>query len=75
MPLVSIPAPFDHGDWIYEIKHDGFRALGEVKGHRCRLLSRRGHAFTKWDLLCEEIAHSIRASNAVLDGPNRNAKR
>jgi bifunctional non-homologous end joining protein LigD len=68
MPLVRIPEPFDHADWLFEVKHDGFRALAYVEGHRCRLVSRRGHEFRKWDLLCEEIAHSVRCTSAVLDG-------
>jgi hypothetical protein len=29
----------------------------------CRLLSRRGHVFPKRNVLCEEIAHSVRADN------------
>ncbi len=68
MPLVRIPEPFDGVDWLFEVKHDGFRALAIVDGHHCQLVSRHGHTFTKWSLLCEEIAHSIRASDAVLDG-------
>ncbi len=68
MPLVRIPEPFDHPDWLFELKHDGFRALAHVEGHRCRLLSRGGHTFGKWDVLCEEIAHSVRCLSAVLDG-------
>jgi ATP-dependent DNA ligase len=27
MPLSQQATPFDHPDWIFEIKHDGFRAL------------------------------------------------
>jgi len=27
MPLVRIPAPFDHRDWLFELKYDGFRAM------------------------------------------------
>jgi len=68
MPLVRVLEPFDRPDWVFELKHDGFRALAHVEGHRCRLVSRRGHGFRKWDLLCEEIAHSVRAHDAVLDG-------
>ena len=29
MPLLKRAAPFDDPDWIYELKMDGFRALGE----------------------------------------------
>jgi bifunctional non-homologous end joining protein LigD len=67
MPLVRIPEAFDHPDWLFE-KHDGFRAVAHVDGHRCRLVSRNGHEFSKWDVLKVEIAHSIRAMSAVLDG-------
>jgi ATP-dependent DNA ligase len=27
MRLLRIPEPFDHPDWLYEVKFDGFRAL------------------------------------------------
>jgi bifunctional non-homologous end joining protein LigD len=43
-------------------------ALAIVEGHRCRLVSRRGHIFAKFGLLAEEIAHSLKATTAVLDG-------
>src|SRR6476620_2628007 len=68
MPLVRIPEPFDHPDWLFELKHDGFRAFAIIEGHTCRLVSRRGHTFTRFGLLAEEIAHSIRVMHAVLDG-------
>lgn len=58
----------DHPDCLFELKHDGFRALAYVDGHQCRLVSRSGHTFSKWDVLCTEISHSIRAHDAVLDG-------
>jgi bifunctional non-homologous end joining protein LigD len=68
MPLVRIPEPFDHPDWLFEIKHDGFRALAIIEGHTCRLVSRHGHVFAKFGLLSEEIAHSVKTMRAVLDG-------
>ena len=61
MPLVRIPELFDHADWLFEIKLDGFRALAHVEGHHCRLVSRRGHVFKKWDVLCTEIASALNA--------------
>jgi len=27
MPRIRIPRPFDHADWLFEVKLDGFRAL------------------------------------------------
>lgn len=68
MRLVPLPEPFSHPDWFFELKHDGFRALAIITGHHCRLVSRNGHTFTKWPYLCEDIAHAVRAHDAVLDG-------
>jgi len=66
--LLRIPWPFDHADFLYEIKYDGFRALAYIEGHHCRLISRRGHVFKSWPYLCTELAHAVRCDNAVIDG-------
>ena len=68
MPLVRIPEPFDHNEWIYELKLDGFRALAYIDGHHCRLVSRNRHTFKHWPYLNVELAHAIRCDSAVLDG-------
>jgi bifunctional non-homologous end joining protein LigD len=68
MRLLRIPEPFDHPDFIFEPKVDGFRALAYAERHRCRLVSRNGHEFKSWPQLAEEIAHAVRAKRAVLDG-------
>ncbi len=68
MRLLRIEKPFDHPDFIFEPKLDGFRALAIVHGHRCELVSRNGHTFRQWPQLGEGIAHAVRAHNAVLDG-------
>src|SRR5437899_1159094 len=68
MPLIRVAEPFDHSDWIFELKHDGFRALAHVDGHRCTLVSRRRHVYQQFPQLQEELAHSVRAMSCVLDG-------
>jgi bifunctional non-homologous end joining protein LigD len=68
MPLVSIRDAFAHPEWLFEVKHDGFRALAYGEDHQCRLVSRRRHEFRKFHMLCVEIAHSVRTMHAVLDG-------
>jgi ATP dependent DNA ligase-like protein len=55
-------------DWLFEVKHDGFRALAHITGHQCELNSRNGHAFKHWPQLCQEVAHAIKARDAILDG-------
>ena len=66
--VLRIPQSFDHPDFLYEIKYDGFRALAYIDGHDCRLISRRGHVFKSWPYLRTELAHSVRCNSAVLDG-------
>jgi ATP-dependent DNA ligase len=68
MPLLRLPEPFDHPDWLFEVKHDGFRALAHIDGHHCAVVSRNGHTFTHWPHLCEELAHAVKAHDAVIDG-------
>jgi bifunctional non-homologous end joining protein LigD len=66
--LLRLPEPFNHPDWFFEIKHDGFRALAHIDGHHCNLVSRNWHTFKHWPQLCEELAHAVRAHAAVIDG-------
>ena len=66
--LVPIPAAFDHPDWLFELKHDGFRALAHVEGHQCTIVSRRSHVYKQFPMLNEELAHAVRARSCVLDG-------
>src|SRR5205085_2284406 len=68
MRLARIPEGFDHPDWTFEVKHDGFRALAFIRRHQCQLMSRNGREFSRWPQLAEEIAHSVRATDAILDG-------
>jgi bifunctional non-homologous end joining protein LigD len=68
MRLLRVPEPFDHPDFVYEPKLDGFRALAHVRGHHCELISRNAHPFKSWPQLAEEIAHAVRTHSCVLDG-------
>jgi bifunctional non-homologous end joining protein LigD len=68
MRLLRLPEPFDHPEFLYEVKFDGFRALAHVNGHHCQLVSRNGHVYKSWPQLSEELAHAVRARNAILDG-------
>ena len=44
MPLSRRAAPFDHPEWVFEVKHDGFRAIAYVQAGHCQLVSRRTRA-------------------------------
>jgi bifunctional non-homologous end joining protein LigD len=45
MPFVRLPEPFDHPNWIFEMKHDGFRALTHIHRHHRELRSRNSDTF------------------------------
>src|SRR2546427_1627894 len=69
MPLLKRPLPFDHPDWIFELKYDGFRSLAIVEQGRGQLVSRNGHPFASFAELGKQIVGSLRNEKiAVLDG-------
>jgi bifunctional non-homologous end joining protein LigD len=68
MPLGRKADPFDHPEWIYELKYDGFRALAVVEYGRCTLLSRNGHQFASFPELASRIGYALMPRSVVLDG-------
>src|SRR3954464_8126770 len=68
MPLARLPQPFDHDDWIFEVKYDGFRALAHLEAGVVRLVSRKRNMFKSFPDLCATLATCIESESAVLDG-------
>jgi hypothetical protein len=68
MRLLRIAELFDHANFVFEPKIDGFRTLAYIRGHQCQLVSRNGTVFKSWQQLAEEIAHAVRVNDAILDG-------
>ncbi|HWA87142.1 MAG TPA: non-homologous end-joining DNA ligase, partial [Opitutus sp.] len=67
MKALLVDAP-PAGEWIYEIKFDGFRALAFCEGERTRLVSRNNKDFSaKFPEVCEAVA-ALGARDAVIDG-------
>ncbi|WP_398499349.1 non-homologous end-joining DNA ligase, partial [Variovorax sp.] len=52
--LVDGPPP-DPGDWVYEIKFDGYRLLARIEGKTVRLFTRNGHDWS------DRMPHLVRA--------------
>jgi ATP-dependent DNA ligase len=44
MPLARFDSPFEHPDWIFEPKLDGFRAVAYVEGGACRPAPKGGRS-------------------------------
>jgi bifunctional non-homologous end joining protein LigD len=68
MPLAVLGQPFDHRDWVYELKYDGFRALAYVENGRARLVSRKRNTYKTFGVLCDSIAGTLHVTDAILDG-------
>jgi len=56
-------------DWAYEVKWDGYRALGYVRGGEPRLVSRNGNDLTKrFPDVAKALAKAARSPECVVDG-------
>ena len=67
MKLSRIAAPFDNPDFVFELKHDGFRSLAYIADGRCFLVSRRTNYYQRFDSLKTALA-KLNAKTAILDG-------
>jgi bifunctional non-homologous end joining protein LigD len=62
-----IASAFDHSDWLFELKHDGFRAVAYIENGACQLVSRKNITYKSFPGLCKVLA-GLRVRNAILDG-------
>ena len=67
MPLSRKPAPFDHPEYVFELKYDGYRSLAVIQNGRTELISRNGHPFNSFDTLRKAVT-APGAGKTVLDG-------
>jgi bifunctional non-homologous end joining protein LigD len=63
--LLAQPPP---GDWQYEIKFDGFRALAYKDGDNVHVLSRNNHDLAEKFPEVADAIPSLRAEEAIVDG-------
>ena len=68
MTLVQQPQPFDDWDWVFELKHDGFRALAVIEHGQCRFFSRKKHKLSGYQDLRAALVKEVHASAVILDG-------
>jgi bifunctional non-homologous end joining protein LigD len=67
MRLTRVSKPFDHPDYIFELKHDGFRALAYIDAGECKLISRNLNRFKLFESLKRSL-DKFPVQNAILDG-------
>ncbi len=68
MPLARLSEPFDHADWIFEPKMDGFRAVAYIEDGATRLVSRKQNVYRSFPALTAAVAAALSVRNAVVDG-------
>jgi ATP-dependent DNA ligase len=63
--------PFDHGDWLFELKYDGFRAAADTV--RGRLISRNGSRMRRFEEVLDRLpkGHVFDGELVVLDDAGR----
>ncbi len=68
---VSRAEPFDHPDWVFEAKFDGYRAAADTR--RGRLISRNGCRMRRFEDVLELLpkGHVFDGELVVLDAAGR----
>ena len=70
--IEPLPSPADKlpsgSNWIYEIKHDGFRFMARRDPVGIRLITRRGNDWTaRYPLVVEAVNH-LKVRSCLIDG-------
>jgi len=64
-PGSRVPA---RGQWIHEIKHDGYRAQAQLRGGKSTVLTRNGYDWTPRFRQIADALESLHGHDLVLDG-------
>ena len=67
MLATLVDAPFDDGDWVFEVKWDGFRIVARIEDGEVTLFSRGGKDVTKTYPPVAAALQKVRRT-AILDG-------
>jgi bifunctional non-homologous end joining protein LigD len=65
--LTFVRQPFDDSNFLFELKHDGFRALAYISDGQCELISRRRNSYKNFGELRGHLA-KLKVKSAVIDG-------
>jgi bifunctional non-homologous end joining protein LigD len=62
-----IQAPFDHKEFVFELKMDGWRCLAYIETGACRLISRKQNQFKSFGPLTAALS-KVPVQSAIIDG-------
>lgn len=64
-----VGTPPEDGDWLYEVKYDGYRILAFAEGSSVRLITRGGHDYTdRFQSVADSLIDWAAGRAMVLDG-------
>ncbi len=66
MRLRLVKEPFDNPDYIFELKHDGFRAVAYLQNGECKIISRNQKQFGFESL--KKALTKLPVQSAIIDG-------
>jgi bifunctional non-homologous end joining protein LigD len=68
--LATLSDKLPSGDgWLYEVKWDGYRALGYVRGGEAKLVSRNGNDLTaRFPEVARALSRAMKSPDGVVDG-------
>jgi bifunctional non-homologous end joining protein LigD len=68
--MATLTDELPRGDeWLFEVKWDGYRALGYVRSGNAKLLSRNGNDLTaRFPGVARALAQAVRSPDCVVDG-------
>jgi bifunctional non-homologous end joining protein LigD len=61
-------SPPETGDWLYEIKFDGYRVMARIEGGKARLITRGGHDWTAKMASLGAAVEQLGVDSGWLDG-------
>ena len=67
-PLTSLKEPVGDPNWIYELKHDGFRGVLYMDRDQAWLVSGKGKKFRQFDPLVKQVLRCLKGQRSILDG-------
>ena len=67
MRLTRVAKPFDDPNYVFELKHDGFRAMAYIEEKTCKLIGRNSNLFKSFSPLQKSLG-KLPVQSAILDG-------
>lgn len=65
--MTLVRQPFNDPNFLFELRHGGFRALAYISDGHCELVSRRGNAYKSFGELLRHLGE-LKIKNAIIDG-------